>query len=143
MFALITQDQLFKEEIIIKDSFWQRGVFYQSSEEITYKNILGTYEPYRSDGEEGMVLPAGTSSSDARMLYSSEQLLGYEDSGDVSLADKVFLSNPEAGKTKPQRYVVMQRELWPQNSGFSLISQDDSNAYLLIKEEKAIANGVS
>ena len=141
--SLIEEDVLYKEEIIIKDSYWLRGVFYQSSEETTYKSILGTYEPYRSDGEEAMVLPSGTSASDARMLYSSEQLLGYEDSGDVSLADKVFLSNPESGKTMPQRYVVMQRELWPQNSGFSLISQDDSNAYLLIKEEKAISNGVS
>jgi len=141
MFSLITQDQLFKEEIIIKDSFWQRGVYYESSEETTFKAIYGTVEPYTSD--ESMVLPAGTSSSDAMFLYSSEQLLTYSDSGTVSLADKVYLTNPDSGKNKPQIYVVMERELWPENSGFALISTNDSNAYLLIKEEKAIANGVS
>jgi len=143
MFSLITQDQLFKEEIIVKDSYWLRGVYYNSSEETTYKSIYGTVEPFISDPDQAMVLPAGTSSSDARLFYSSENLLGFSDTGDISLADKVFLTNPDTGKSKAQRYVVMERELWPQNSGFSLISQDDSNAYLLIKEEKAIANGVS
>ena len=142
-FALITEDQLYKEEIIVKDSYWYKGVYYESSEDIVYKSIYGTLEPFTRESNEAIVLPAGTSSSDAMYFYSSENLLTYDDGNDVSLADKVFLSNPESGKTMPQRYVVMQRELWPQNSGFSLISQDDSNAYLLIKEEKAIANGVS
>ena len=141
MFVLIEQDVLYKEEITYEDSYWQRGVFIQGGEEVSYKPIEGTHEPFR-EGESGLVLPAGTSASDAKMLYSSEQLLGYEDSGQIGLADKVFLSDPETGKTKPQRYVVMTRELWPTNSGFKLITTDNANAYMLIKEEKVVTNGI-
>ena len=139
--SLIEEDILYKEETTYTDPYTLRGVYYEGEETLSYKPIEGTHEPFR-EGESGLVLPAGTSASDAKMLYSSEQLLGYEDSGQIGLADKVFLSDPETGKTKPQRYVVMTRELWPTNSGFKLITTDNANAYMLIKEEKAVPNGI-
>lgn len=138
---LIEEDTLYKEEITYTDPYTLRGVYYAGEESIEYKTILGTVEPYR-DGEEAMVLPSGTSASDARVLYSSEPLLTYDDAADISIADKVYLTNPEVGKTTPQRFVVMNKENWTTNSGFTLIDTDDAITYLLIKEEKAISNGV-
>lgn len=134
---LIEEDILYKQEVTYKDSYWFQGVYHNGEENTSYKSIYGTYEPYLS-GEDALVLPAGTRSSDARTLYTSESLLTYEDSAEVTLADKVFLKNPDASRNKPQRYVVMAREDWAVNSGFALIDTDQANCYLLVKEEKVV-----
>lgn len=139
-FSLIVEDTFYKEESTVTDAYTLRGVYYEGETSITYKSISGTIEPY-SKGEESMLLPAGSSSSDAKVLYTSEYLQTYDDTGDVSLADRVYLSDPEVSGNKPQPYRVMNKEDWSTNSGFVLISTDDAVEYLLVKEERAVNNG--
>lgn len=139
--ALIEEDAFYKEETTVTDSYYKRGVYYEGDTIISYKTIYGTGEPYQ-DGTESIMLPSGASSTDAMILYSSEALLTYDDVGqDISLADKLYLKNPEVGKNKPQRYVVMNKEDWGTNSGFVLIQDDASVMYLVVKEEKVVKNG--
>ena len=137
---LIQEDPFYKEEKTFKDAYWYKGVYYESTEDTTYKTIYGTDEPYK-DGEESTILPAGVSSLDARMLHTSENLLPYSDVDEVSIADKIYLKDPTTSRNKLQRYVVMNKEDWYVNSGFTLIGTDEANVYLLVKEEKVVSNG--
>lgn len=137
---LIEEDILYKEEVTYSDSYVLRGVFYEAKESVTYKPFFCTDEPYRQ-GEESMMLPAGSSAEDARVIYTKESLMTYDDVNDITIADKVYLSNPEYGKNKPQRYIVMNKEDWAVNSGFKLIKTDTADCYLIMKEEKVVDNG--
>ena len=139
-FSLIVEDTFYKRETTFTDSYVLDGVYHQGEETVDYKSISGTLEPYR-DGEEAVVLPAGVSSSDSRILYSSEPLQTYDDTGEVGLADIVYIKNPDVSRSKPQGYVVMGKEDWSTNSGFTLISTDDAVTYLLVKKEKALDHG--
>ena len=139
-FSLIVEDTFYKLETTYTDEYYSSGVFYEGKLTVDYKTISGTLEPYR-DGQEAVVLPSGTSSSDARILYSSEFLETYDDTGDITRADKIYLSNPDVSRNKPQGYIVMGKEDWSTNSGFTLISTGDAVTYLLVKEEKALDNG--
>lgn len=137
---LLHEDPFYKEETTWVDAYWLRGVYYESQETSTYKTIYGTDEPYK-DGQEAVMLPSGTSSSDARILHSSEILLTYDSTGDLSTADVVYLKDPETTRNKPQGYVVMAKEDWHVNEGFTLIGNDQANIYLLVKKEKVVNNG--
>lgn len=134
---LIQEDPFYKEEKTFKDAYWSKGVYYESTEDVTYKVIYGTDEPYK-DGEESSPLPSGIASSDARILHTSEILLPYSDVDEVSIADKVYLKDPTTSRFKQQRYVVMNKEDWYVNSGFELIGTDEANVYLLVREEKVV-----
>ncbi len=135
-FSLIQEDTFYKEEVTYTDSYTLRGVYYESESATTYKTFTGTDEPY--DEESILVLPAGTSARDARILFTSESLLDYDLTGDVSLADVVYLTDPEVGKYKPKRYIVMDKDHWKTNASFSLLQGEEATSYLLIKEEKVI-----
>jgi hypothetical protein len=138
-FSLIQESALYKEETTYTDSYILRGVHYDGTETTTYPVITGTHEP-QDDGEESLPLPSGVASSDARMLYTDEQLLTHSDTGDLSLADRIFFKDPEAGRVMPQRYVVMAKEDWGDDAnGFTLIGIGEANSYLLVKEEKVVA----
>lgn len=136
-FQLIIEDTLYLEKVEYTEPYILRGVYVAGGETITYESFSGSLDPYR-DGQESLMLPAGTSSSDARILYSSTSLLTYDDTGEASIADKVYLSDPQAGKKKAQRYVVMNKEDWTTNGSFQLISTDDAITYLLVREEKVL-----
>lgn len=136
---LIQEDTFYKEEVTYKDSYFQRGVFYESVEEAINVPFLGTDEPYK-DGQESMMLASGMMSTDARILHTSEELLTYDATGDITTADKVYLKDPDVSRNKPQRYVVMKKEDWYVNSGFELIGTDHANIYLLVKEEKVVGD---
>ncbi len=135
-FSLIQEDVFYKEETTYSDPYTLRGVYHDGEETTTYKIFTGTDEPY--DEESILVLPAGTSPRDARTLYSSEPLLTYDDTNDTTLADVVYLTDPEVGKYKPKRYIVMDKEHWKTNASFSLLQGEEATSYLLIKEEKVI-----
>lgn len=138
---LIEEDVLYKEEVTYSDAYTLNGVYYEEKTSISYLPFYCTDEPYRS-GEEAMMLPEGSSSDDARVIYTDTKLLTYDDTGDVSIADKVYLKDPSTERNPPQRYVVMEKEEWKVNSGFQLIQTTNANCYLIIKEEKVIDNGV-
>lgn len=137
---LIQEDPFYKEEVTWTDSYWLRGVYYEPQESLSYKTIYGTDEPYK-DGQEALMLPSGSSSTDARILHTSEILLTYDSTGDITTADTVYLKDPQTTRNKPQKYVVMAKEDWYVNSGFTLISENDANIYLLVKSEKVVDNG--
>ncbi len=133
-FTLITEDVFYKEDTTYEEPYYLRGVYYEGSEITTYPTLSGTIEPY-SAGEGAIMLPSGTRSSDAKILYTEEILNTYSDFGAESgMADKIYLVDPSIAKHPPQPYVVFEVDDWSVNSGFTLISS--ARSYLLIREGK-------
>ena len=133
-FELLNARLIYKEEVSYTEPYWRRGVFYEGGETITYTNIEGFVEPHGS-GESAVVLPAGVSSSDAKVLYTESQLQSYLDfDGDASMADRIYLTDPRVGKDMKHTYVVYEKEDWQVPEGFTLLNSTGS--YILIREGK-------
>ena len=98
-----------------------------------YTTFKGWDEPF--SGRDAEILPSGVSSSDSKWLYTEEVLRvheGFETSSHKS--DRIYLTNPEEGRVKPQAYVIAKAEDWDANSNFTLLGT--SKDYVITREER-------
>ena len=124
---------VYKEVISKTPDWWDRSILKKGEETITYLPIVCNHEPF--EREEAELTPSGVGSTDSRWLYTEEVLDTYLDfDSDSSLASKVYLTNPEEGRKKPQAYVVYGKESWDATSGFEFISTGYD--YIIIREGK-------
>lgn len=130
-FNLIKEYTFYKEvDSTPSGGSWVNGVWVTDTEgTIGTIPFTGTEEPYRQ-GDTSLILPEGVDSNRAMILFTSEPLKTHSSVG-ATLADKIYLVNPEENPDA-EVYVVRDVEDWRVNSGFELlISQFE---YLCIRD---------
>ncbi len=133
-FTLLGDRQIAYKEVITKTPDWlDNGILKKGEEVITYESFECNHEPF--EAEEAELTPSGVSSRDSRWLFTPELLKTYRDfESDSGLADRIYLSNPEEGRRKPQAYTIYDKESWETTGSFTLV--DSGYDYIIIREGK-------
>lgn len=115
--------------------YWENGVYHEGDETVSYKELKACFvEPMTP--EEAELSMSGVSSSEMQWLLTDETLKTYRDfETDSSLADVVYLSNPETGRVKPQAWVVYEIQIFENYDDFELI-EASGHDYVIVKEGK-------
>lgn len=133
-FELLDGNVVYKEVKTKLPDYWENNVYKEGETTISYEPIRNTFvEPM--DTEEAALLPSGVSSTDSVWLLTDTELRTYTDfETDSGLADRIYLTNPEEGRYKPQPYVVHSVAPWSVYNDMQLIN--DSFDYILVREGK-------
>lgn len=133
-FTMLQGQSVFKEVVTATDPYWDNGVYYEGDKVTTYQSLSDCFvEPM--DAEESEYLPSGISLKDSRWLLCDHNLNTYrENNDDASLADTIYLSNPETGRKKVA-YKVFDKEEWLEDDGMELLDSSSYN-FILVKEGK-------
>lgn len=135
MFDLLGEKTYYKEVVTKLPPYWDKGVLIEQPPTISYVTFLGWDEPFGNDSEESVILPSGVESSSSRWLFTTEKLKVHESfETSTGIADKIYLRNPETGRSKPQAYVIAKAEDWDVTDNFTLL--EPSLDYVITREDK-------
>lgn len=130
---LIQDDPLYLKTIVAGGGKWVDMEWVEDSPVVGYTPFTGTWEPYQT-GEDMIVLPDGVSSTDARIIYTEQELKTVDSvGGDSTLADIVYFKNPVTNPTT-DAYRVVSKGDWELNASFQLM---DSYGEYIVERVRA------
>jgi hypothetical protein len=132
-FTILKGQTIYKQGVSKGEGYWKDGVYYQGEDTPIYEPLSNVFvEPY--EREDSDILPEGISTNDARWILCDHVLSSYRENADnASMADRIFLRDPEVGK-KATPYIIFDIETWGGDEGMELLS--DGFNYVAVKEGK-------